>query len=46
MRVAHLLKAPEQVEVGAYACSPTGRGFYCRFVWLEISDNQWFYERG
>jgi len=44
MRIAHLHRAPEQLAVGVYACSPIGKAFRCRFSTLEISENGWFYE--
>ncbi len=31
MRIAHLYEAPRTLEVGLYACSPSGEGFRCRF---------------
>ncbi|MFH1009393.1 MAG: DUF1349 domain-containing protein [Candidatus Latescibacterota bacterium] len=41
LRVSHLHKAPEELEVGVYACSPIGKDFRCRFQSLEISESQW-----
>lgn len=43
LRVTHLHQMSEQIEVGVYACSPLGKEFWCRFKWLEISENEWFY---
>jgi regulation of enolase protein 1 (concanavalin A-like superfamily) len=43
LRVTHLHKASELLEVGVYACSPIGKGFWCRFKQLSILENQWFY---
>jgi regulation of enolase protein 1 (concanavalin A-like superfamily) len=44
LRITHLHKLAEPLEVGLYACSPTGKDFWCRFRWLEISRNEWFYQ--
>ena len=41
MRIAHLHVQMAEYEIGAYACSPIGKDFHCRFTSLEISDNQW-----
>jgi regulation of enolase protein 1 (concanavalin A-like superfamily) len=40
MRVAHLHGCPPELQVGVYACSPTGGGFPCRAtdVRLELAD--------
>jgi regulation of enolase protein 1 (concanavalin A-like superfamily) len=43
LRVAHLHKLPESLEVGVYACSPIGKDFWCRFDLLEIAENEWAY---
>jgi len=43
LRIAHLHKVSEQFQVGVYACSPIGKDFWCKFKWLEISNNEWFY---
>ena len=43
LRVTHLHKVSEQLQVGVYACSPIGKDFWCRFKWLEISRNEWFH---
>jgi len=40
MRIAHLHQASETIAVGIYACSPVGRGFRCRFDFIEIDDNR------
>lgn len=42
MRISHLHRADEILEIGIYACSPTGKGFSCRFISLKIDDNAWF----
>ena len=44
LRITHLHKMPEQLEVGVYACSPIGKNFWCRFNLLEISKNEWSHE--
>ena len=44
MRIAHLGAVGKETAVGVYACSPIGQAFRCRFAWLEISENDWFYE--
>ena len=36
MRVAHLHRCPDEIQVGVYACSPHGEGFTCRVDGLEI----------
>jgi regulation of enolase protein 1 (concanavalin A-like superfamily) len=41
LRIAHLHKAFDQLEIGVYACSPIGKDFWCRFNTLTISKNQW-----
>ena len=41
MRITHLHLGPPQLEVGPYACSPTGQDFRCQFSWVEISPNVW-----
>jgi regulation of enolase protein 1 (concanavalin A-like superfamily) len=43
LRVAHLHKTVESLEIGVYACSPIGRDFWCRFKLLVIGENGWFY---
>jgi regulation of enolase protein 1 (concanavalin A-like superfamily) len=43
LRITHLHKLTEELEVGVYACSPIGKNFWCRFKLLEISKNEWFY---
>ena len=43
LRITHLHKAFEQLEVGVYACSPIGKDFWCRFNLLSISENEGFY---
>jgi regulation of enolase protein 1 (concanavalin A-like superfamily) len=43
LRIAHLHKLPEELEVGVYACSPIGKDFWCRFSVLEIGENEWSY---
>jgi regulation of enolase protein 1 (concanavalin A-like superfamily) len=46
LRVTHLHRAPDELEVGVYACSPLGKDFWCRFESVEISENSWFGEDG
>ena len=41
LRVAHLHRCPEVLEVGIYACSPKGNGFRCRFHELAIQASRW-----
>ncbi|HLF89898.1 MAG TPA: DUF1349 domain-containing protein [Anaerolineales bacterium] len=41
LRITHLHKVSERLEVGIYACSPIGKDFWCRFTVLEISENEW-----
>ncbi|NTW42007.1 MAG: DUF1349 domain-containing protein [Cellulomonadaceae bacterium] len=36
MRVAHLHACPPELQVGVYACSPTGPGFTCSVTGLRI----------
>jgi len=38
LRVAHLHKAAEMLEIGVYACSPIGKDFWCRFKQLVIAN--------
>lgn len=38
MRIAHLHNCPAELQVGAYACSPTGPGFSCRVSDLQIEQ--------
>lgn len=40
LRITHLHRVSEPMEVGVYACSPTGKNFWCRFKLLEISENE------
>jgi regulation of enolase protein 1 (concanavalin A-like superfamily) len=42
IRITHLQRVSELLEVGVYACSPIGRDFWCRFSMLSISENEWF----
>jgi regulation of enolase protein 1 (concanavalin A-like superfamily) len=42
LRITHLHKAMETLEVGVYACSPIGKEFWCRFKVMEIAENEWF----
>jgi regulation of enolase protein 1 (concanavalin A-like superfamily) len=44
MRIAHLHAPFTKLSIGVYACSPIGENFWCRFSWLEISENQWAYK--
>jgi uncharacterized protein len=41
LRITHLHQVAKRYEIGAYACSPIGRNFWCRFTRLEISGNPW-----
>jgi regulation of enolase protein 1 (concanavalin A-like superfamily) len=41
MRIAHLHECPARLEVGLYACSPTGPGFTCRVPEMTIGPNDW-----
>jgi regulation of enolase protein 1 (concanavalin A-like superfamily) len=41
LRITHLHKLSNPLEVGVYACSPIGKDFWCRFDLLEISKNEW-----
>lgn len=41
MRIAHLHECPAVIQVGFYACSPTGPGFTCRVHDLTIAPNDW-----
>jgi regulation of enolase protein 1 (concanavalin A-like superfamily) len=41
LRITHLHKSFEQLEIGIYACSPIGKDFWCRFDQLAISENTW-----
>jgi uncharacterized protein len=41
MRIAHLHQCPARLQVGVYACSPTGPGFTCRVHDLVIGPNDW-----
>ncbi|MCK5119402.1 MAG: DUF1349 domain-containing protein, partial [Candidatus Latescibacteria bacterium] len=34
LRITHLHRVSEPLEVGVYACSPTGKNFWCRFKLL------------
>jgi regulation of enolase protein 1 (concanavalin A-like superfamily) len=43
LRITHLHKITDTLEVGLYACSPIGKDFWCRFKILEIAENDWFY---
>ena len=43
VRITHLHKTFEQLEVGVYACSPIGKDFWCRFDQLTIAENTWAY---
>ncbi|MCK5527549.1 MAG: DUF1349 domain-containing protein [Candidatus Latescibacteria bacterium] len=40
LRITHLHRVSDPLEVGVYACSPTGKNFWCRFKLLEISENE------
>jgi regulation of enolase protein 1 (concanavalin A-like superfamily) len=41
LRVAHLHKHFEQLEIRVYACSPIGQDFWCRFKQISITPNEW-----
>lgn len=41
LREAHMHRCPVLLEVGIYACSPTGDGFTCRFRELVITESRW-----
>ena len=41
MRITHLHRASDDLEIGVYACSPIGKDFWCRFTTLEISESKW-----
>jgi regulation of enolase protein 1 (concanavalin A-like superfamily) len=41
LRIAHMHKITDRLEIGVYACSPIGKHFWCRFKVLEISENEW-----
>ncbi len=43
LRVAHLHKLPEELQVGVYVCSPIGMDFWCKFTVLEMGENKWRY---
>jgi len=40
MRIAHLLRCPDEILVGVYACSPQGGGFRCRVDALELRADE------
>ncbi len=41
MRITHLDPCPVRLQVGIYACSPTGPGFVCSVHDLTIAENDW-----
>lgn len=41
MRIAHLHRTPVDLQVGVYACSPTGPGCICHVHDLRIAPNDW-----
>jgi regulation of enolase protein 1 (concanavalin A-like superfamily) len=41
MRITHLHRCPEALEVGVYACSPVGAGFVCRVEALTLGPLDW-----
>ena len=43
MRIAHLhaLGAGADVQIGIYACSPSGGPFQCRFAYVDVADSRW-----
>jgi uncharacterized protein len=45
LRIAHMHKAFEQLEVGVYTSSPIGKDFWCRFLTLAISKNEWVFRK-
>jgi regulation of enolase protein 1 (concanavalin A-like superfamily) len=44
LRITHLHRSFDQLEIGLYACSPIGRDFWCRFDRMEISENTWAFQ--
>ena len=44
LRITHIHKLSEPLQVGVYACSPIGKDFWCRFNLLSVSENEWFYD--
>jgi uncharacterized protein len=46
LRIAHMHRPFEQLEVGVYACSPIGKDFWCKFNLLAIAKNEWFFREG
>ena len=46
LRIAHMHRPFEQLEVGVYACSPIGKDFWCRFKSLAILKNEWIFRGG
>ena len=46
MRVTHLQRIEDKIDVGVYACSPKGEGFNCSFECIEIGASMWSDEAG
>lgn len=46
LRICHLHKPSEKIEVGLYACSPISGGFWSRFHWVDTGENKWEEEGG
>jgi regulation of enolase protein 1 (concanavalin A-like superfamily) len=44
LRITHLHKTFEFLQIGVYACSPIGKDFWCRFDPLTISENNWSFK--
>lgn len=42
LRITHMHQIGAELAVGVYACSPLGRDFHCKFLFVSISENQWF----
>lgn len=46
MRICHLHACSPAVQVGVYACSPTGPGFDCQVRDIVINENHWTINHG
>ncbi len=44
MRISHLHKDSEKVQVGIYACSPKDSSFECKVTKVIIGENKWKHE--
>jgi len=44
MRIAHLHQIPDELKIGLYACSPISGGFRCHFRFVDMAENDWYYE--